>query len=166
MLRIAPLALLLVLFAPFAAAEDPPAPTRRLTDKVGILKDSEVKTLEQLLSEIESHELATAIVYIDRAVPPSETLEAYTLRLANAWKVGDAERDDGVVIFIFTDDRRMRIEVGLGLEEVLTNDEAKNIIDNKLKPAFRDGRYARGLVNALQSMAQVLDLGRSQAGRP
>ena len=57
----------------------------------------------------------------------------------------------------------MRIEVGLGLEEVLTNEESKNIIDNKLKPAFRDGRYARGLVNALQSMAQVLDVGRARA---
>ena len=155
-------ALLFLLVTSFAAAEDPPTPTRLLTDNVGILKPSEVKTLEQLLSDIEKHELATAIVYIDRAVPPSETLEAYTLRLANAWKVGDAERADGVVVFIFTDDRRMRIEVGLGLEDVLTNDEAKNIIDNKLKPAFRDGRYARGLVNALQSIAQVLDVGRAR----
>ena len=163
MQRIAPLVLLLVLFAPLAAAEDPPAPTRPLTDNVGILKPSEVNVLEKLLSDIEKHELATAIVYIDHAVPASETLEAYTLRLASAWKVGDAERDDGVVIFIFTDDRRMRIEVGLGLGEILTNEEAKNIIDNKLKPAFRDGRYARGLVNALQSMAQVLDVGRGRA---
>ena len=163
MQRIAPFALLLVLLAPFALADDPPAPTRRLTDNAGILTPAEIKTLEQLLSDIESHELATAIVYIDRAVPASETLEAYTLRLASAWKVGDAERNDGVVIFIFTNDRRMRIEVGLGLEEVLTDDEAKNIIDNKLKPAFREGRYARGLVSALQSIAQVLDLGRARA---
>ena len=166
MQRIAPFALLLVLLAPFALADDPPAPTRRLTDNAGILTPAEIKTLEQLLADIEGHELATAIVYIDRAVPASETLEAYTLRLASAWKVGDAERDDGVVIFIFTNDRRMRIEVGLGLEEALTNDEAKNIIDNKLKPAFRDGRYARGLVNAIQSMAQVLDLARTRESRP
>ncbi|HEV7240280.1 MAG TPA: TPM domain-containing protein [Thermoanaerobaculia bacterium] len=166
MQRLAPFAFLLVLFASSAGAEDPPAPTRLLTDNVGILKSSEVKELERMLSAIEKYELAKAIVYIDRAVPPSETLEAYTLRLASAWKVGDANRDDGIVIFVFVDDRRMRIEVGLGLEEVLTNDEARNIIDNKLKPAFRDGRFAQGLASALQSMAQVLDVGRARARRP
>jgi uncharacterized protein len=154
--------LLLVLLASSALAEDVPAkPTRLVTDNAGVLTSHDVTELEQHLARISKHGLAQAIVYIDRTVPPSEDLEAYTLRLANTWGVGSAERNDWVVLFVFVDDRRMRIEVGKGLEEVLTDEAAKGIIDNELRPAFRDGRFAFGLVRALDSIARTLDGGRS-----
>ncbi len=158
---VASLFLLLLLASPALSQEVPARPTRLVTDKAGVLSPGEVTQLEQHASRIGKYGLAQAIVYIDHAVPPSESLEAYTLRLANAWGVGSAERNDGVVLFVFLDDRRMRIEVGKGLEDVLTDEAAKGIIDNELRPAFRDGRFAFGLMRALDSITRTLDGARN-----
>ena len=121
----------------------------------------EVAELERSLARISKYGLAQAIVYIDKKVPAGADFEAYTLRMANAWGVGSAEKNDGIVLFVFTEDRLVRIEVGKGLEGVLTNDLAKSIIDNELRPAFRDERYAFGLSRAIDSIARTLDAARS-----
>ena len=162
MRRLLPFALLLALVSS-AAADDPPRPKHYVTDQVGILQPTEIAGLEKTLVDMEKNGLAQMIIYIDRSVPKSETLEAYTLRLADAWGVGNRERNDGVALFVFTDDRRMRIEVGLGLEGTLTNEAAMKILDNDLRPAFREGRFAQGLAQALDSIAKILDAKRASA---
>ena len=149
----------LLLLACSAAAETlPKAPDRHVTDRAGVLNQAETDELERMLTRLETDGLAQTIVYLDRAVPSSEpSLEAYTLRLANAWGVGSRKRNDGVVIFVFMNDRRMRIEVGLGLEKVLTDDVARKIIDGDLKPAFREGRFGEGLKRAIESIRRTLE---------
>ena len=163
MRNLAPALILLTALAFPAAAEDPKAPEQRVTDNAGILKELEVKQLESQLRKLSGYELAEAYVYIAESVPATEELETYTLRLMNAWELGDEELKDGLVIFVFVKDRKMRIEVGLGLEEALPNEAAKHIIDIDLKPAFRDSRYAYGLLRAIDSIARALDLARSRA---
>jgi uncharacterized protein len=143
------------------AQEVPERPARLLTDKAGVLSSVEVETLEKSLVRISRYGLAQAVVYIDRKIPAGAEFEAYTLKTANAWGVGSAEKNDGVVLFVFLDDRKMRIEVGKGLEDVLTNEVAQSIIDNELRPAFREERYGFGLVRALDTIARTLDAGRS-----
>lgn len=156
-------ALLLVLLASSALAQGttPARPQRLVTDNAKVLAGAEVAELERSLARLSKHGLAQAIVYIDKKIPQGEDFEAYTLRAANAWGVGSAEKNDGVVLFVFMDDRRMRIEVGKGLEDVLTNEVAQNIVDNELRPAFREEHYAFGLARAIDSIARTLDMGRS-----
>ncbi len=152
----------LVLFASSALAQEVPArPTKLVTDNAKLLSNSEVEEIARGLAKVSRYGLAQAIVYIDRKIPAGEDFEAYTLRAANAWGVGSAERNDGVVLFVYTEDRRMRIEVGKGLEDVLTNEVAQSIIDNELRPAFTDERYAFGIARAIDSITRTLDAGRN-----
>jgi len=166
MRRLLPFALLLALVSSAVADDLPQRPAHYVTDQVGILQPSEIAGLEKTLVDIEKNGLAQMIIYIDHSVPKSETLEEYTLRLTNAWGVGNRELNDGVALFVFTDERRMRIEVGLGLEKTLTNEAAKKILDNDLTPAFREGQFAQGLAQALDSIAKMLDVGEASARRP
>jgi uncharacterized protein len=115
-----------------------------------------METLTKDLEELDRSGLAQAIIYIDSSLPPGAVLEELTLESANAWGIGRKGADDGVAIFIFVKDRRMRIEVGRGLEKALPDDDAQSIIDEQLRPALRQGRFADGLTQAIRSIRDLL----------
>jgi uncharacterized protein len=117
---------------------------------------AEIETLTKDLEELEQSGLAQAIIYIDSSLPAGAVLEELTPQSANAWGVGRKGADDGLATFIFVKDRRMRIEVGRGLEKAISNDDAKSIIDEQLRPAFRQGRFADGLTQAIGSIRDLL----------
>jgi uncharacterized protein len=152
----------LAVFAAISSQAAPPAetalqrPTELVTDRAGVLSATEIETLTKDLEELEQSGLAQAIIYIDSSLPPGAVLEELTLQSANAWGVGRKGADDGVAIFIFVKDRRMRIEVGRGLEKAISNDDAKSIIDGQLRPALRQGRFADGLIQAIGSIRDLL----------
>ena len=98
------------------------------------------------------------LVYVAPSLPPGESLEEFTLRAANAWGVGHAGVDDGLVIFVFVTDRKVRIEVGLGLESVISDEAAGRIIAEHIAPAFRREAYGEGLRNAVQELTRLLAL--------
>jgi uncharacterized protein len=131
-------------------------PTELVTDRAGVLSATEIETLTNDLEELEQSGLAQAIIYIDSSLPPGAVLEELTLQSANAWGVGRKGADDGVAIFIFVKDRRMRIEVGRGLEKAISDDDAKSIIDEQLRPAFRQDRFADGLTQAIGRIRDLL----------
>lgn len=83
-------------------------------------------------------------------------LEDLTLRSVNAWGIGRKGLDDGVALFVFMKDRKLRIEVGLGLESNITNEAAKAIIDERIAPAFRQKQYAKGLHDAIDHVRTLL----------
>jgi uncharacterized protein len=138
-----------------------PRPTELVTDRAGVLSDTEIETLTKDLQELEQSGLAQAIIYVDSSLPPGAVLEELTLQSVNAWGVGRKGADDGVAIFIFVKDRRMRIEVGRGLENAISDDDAKSIIDEQLRPALRQGRFADGLT---QTIGRIRDLLSTKAG--
>ena len=111
-----------------AAVPLPPAPVRYVTDAAGVIPDDREAALN---AKLEQHDRDTSnqiIVYVDRKVPAGTTLEEMGLEAIRTWKVGQAKKDNGAILFLFIDDRRSRIEVGYGLEGFLTDARSKQIL--------------------------------------
>ena len=83
-------------------------------------------------------------------------IEDYSFRVANQWKIGDAERHDGVLLLIAPKEKQVRIEVGKGLEKVLTDDISKKIITDKMLPHFRKGNYEAAAQAGVDALTEVL----------
>lgn len=85
-----------------------------------------------------------------------ESLEGFSIRLAQAWRIGQKGLDNGVIFLVFIDDRKMRIEVGYGLEANLTDAIASSILRNVVAPRFREGRIADGIGAGLDAIDQAI----------
>jgi uncharacterized protein len=133
----------------------PPPPSRRVNDYAGILSAGDRERLEHKLAEREGPTSNQVVVAIFRSLE-GENLEDYSIRLAQAWRVGQKSLDNGVIFLVFLDDRKMRIEVGYGLEATLTDATAGSIIRDVVAPRFRDKRYAEGVEAGLDAIGQAI----------
>ena len=118
----------------------PPAPGRWATDLAGFLSR---RTVEALDARLEAYERQTGhqlLVWIGRTIGEDAALEDWAVRTFEAWKVGRKGIDDGLVLFILAEDRKIRIEVGYGLEDKVPDIYAFRVIDNILAPGIRAGR--------------------------
>src|SRR5207244_8978379 len=86
-----------------------------------------------------------------------ETIEQYSIRVADAWKVGRKKIDDGALMVIAKNDRHLRIEVGYGLEGALTDVTTRRIIDEVITPKFKSGDFAGGVTAGVNRMIRVID---------
>jgi uncharacterized protein len=114
----------------------PPAPTQWVTDNVGLLSSG---TRDSLNHRLENYEHTTGhqiIVWIGNTTGDTP-LEEWTINAFTAWKIGRKGLDDGAVLFLFTQDRKVRIEVGYGLEPVLTDAISSEIIRHDIEPQMR-----------------------------
>jgi uncharacterized protein len=128
-----------------------PAPNDYVTDFPKILSIEQTAALERSLSAIEKTGRAQIFVYIANELG-EHVLEELTLRSANAWGIGDRKKDNGLVIFLFLKERRIRIEVGIGLNKIITDEFAKTVIKEDMVPAFRKGQFGEGLSAAVDSI--------------
>lgn len=127
-----------------AGAQDVPKLDARVNDHAGLLTGEQVVALERKLQRYEQetgHQFALLTV---RSLDGG-SLEGFSIRVVEAWQLGDESRDDGVLMLIVPDDRKMRIEVGYGLEGAIPDATAAQIIRNVLGPAFRAGDFALGI---------------------
>ncbi|HXH82024.1 MAG TPA: TPM domain-containing protein [Candidatus Tectomicrobia bacterium] len=129
----------------------PPAPTARVNDYARLLGDAERQRLEATLAERERATGAQMVIAIFPSLE-GEDLEDFSIRLAEQWRIGQKGLDNGVILLVFVQDRRMRMEVGYGLEPVLTDLEAGQIIREAVAPRFRQGRWAEGLHAAIDAV--------------
>jgi uncharacterized protein len=147
--RILPaLILIAVTFAPASAAEViPPAPTTYVTDQSGVLSKQTLAQLNQQLDRFERDTSNQFVVAIYPHMQSDDDIAAYSVRVFRAWKIGQAEnhRGNGVLLLIFTQDRKLRIATGYGLEGALPDYLAKKIIDNEITPRFKQGDYNGGV---------------------
>jgi uncharacterized protein len=135
-----------------AAAVDPPreglqpipALSARVTDLTGTLSGAERQALEAKLADWEARTTNQLVVLIVPTTKP-ETIEEYSLRVAEAWKIGQKGKDNGAVFLIAKNDKQMRIEVGYGLEGDLTDVAARRIIGDTVAPLFSQGQFAAGI---------------------
>jgi uncharacterized protein len=130
----------------------PPKPDRYVTDRAGVLPANRAEALNQKLEQFERDTSNQILVWIDRKIPENFTLEDFTVRAAQKWKAGQAKTDNGAVLFVFIDDRKLRIEVGYGLEGVLPDITANRIIQNEIVPRFRSGDYPGGIEAGVDAM--------------
>jgi uncharacterized protein len=142
---------LVLLSALARAADAPPPPTRYFNDYAGLVAQADAERLDAALRRFDQ-ETSSQILTVIYPELPSASMEDFTVRAAQSWRVGQKKLDNGVVLFVFVKDRKARLEVGYGMEGALPDALAKRIIEQKLVPAFAAGRYAQGLEAALEAV--------------
>jgi uncharacterized protein len=157
-LRSQAIALAFVVLASIAAAQPqaPPPPANFFTDTTGVVPADAAATIEQRLRDFEKATSNQILVVVADRVPDGyASLEEYTNRTAQAWRVGNKGRDNGAVLFVFTGDRKIRIEVGYGLEGALPDALASRIINDEITPEFRSGNYGAGLLAGVDAIIKA-----------
>jgi uncharacterized protein len=143
---------------PFAAAADVAVPplSGRVVDQTGTLSASDAANLTQRLKDLETRKGSQVAVLIVPTTQP-ETIEQFAIRVAEAWKIGRKKIDDGALLVVAKDDRKLRIEVGYGLEGALPDVSARRIIDEFIVPRFRTGDFAGGISAGVDRIIRSVD---------
>ena len=127
-----------------------------VTDVAGILSPDQSAALDAKLRAFEQGKGSQVAVLIVPSTRPEE-IEQYAIRVAEAWKLGREGVDDGALLLVAVEDRRVRIEVGYGLEGVLPDATANRIIDDEIVPRFRAGDYYGGITAGVDRMLRVIE---------
>jgi uncharacterized protein len=148
---------LLLCWASGAAAEVAVPPlTGRVIDLTGTLSSDEIATQSQRLKDLQTRKGSQVAVLIVPTTQP-ETIEQYSLRVAETWKIGRRKIDDGALLVVAKNDHRLRIEVGYGFEGALTDVTARRIIDEVIAPRFKSGDFAGGIDAGITRIIGVID---------
>ncbi len=127
-----------------------------VTDLTGTLSSEQQGTLEQRLNAFQVRKGAQiAVLIVDSTLP--ESIEQYALRVAEQWKLGRADADDGLLLLVAKQDRALRIEVGYGLEGVINDATARRVISEYITPKFRDGDYFGGISAGIERLIALVD---------
>jgi uncharacterized protein len=152
-----------------AQAKIPPSPGRWATDEAGFLSPQAVTALDSRLENFERQTGHQVLVYIGRTLGEGAVIEDWAVKTFEAWKVGRRGLDDGLVLFILAEDRKMRIEVGYGLEDRVPDIRASRVINDILVPGFRAGRPDEAVDKAVSALLGYITGGEVPAdeqGRP
>lgn len=153
-------ALWILFWACAAVAQAQQAPgfpplTGRVVDQAGMLDAQTKARLEQMLK---AHEQATSEQVVVATIPSLQgrSIEEYGYQLGRHWGIGQKGKDNGALLLVSRDDRKVRIEVGYGLEDRLTDAQSFLIINQVIVPAFRQGQFAQGINEGASAMLKVL----------
>jgi len=152
------LTILLLFLLPFSVAAEEvavPALTARVTDLTNTLTAEQKSALEAKLQALESQKGSQISVLLVPTTKPEE-IEQYSIRVTDQWKLGRKKIDDGVLLLIAKDDRRVRLEVGYGLEGALPDVLAKRIIAEDITPHFKQGDYYGGIIAGITRIDAVI----------
>lgn len=147
-------AILILLFGLRAFANEviPPAPERYFNDYAGVVSPSTASQLNTTLENFERQTSDQILVVIYPKMQSDSSIEDYTVRVARSWQVGQKEKNNGAVLFVFVQDRAMFIQVGYGLEGVLPDALCKRIIDEQISPRFHGGDFDSGCTAGVQAI--------------
>ncbi|HNP19292.1 MAG TPA: YgcG family protein [Fulvivirga sp.] len=127
----------------------------RVTDETNTLNTNEKQALENYLQSLEQEKGSQVAVLIVATTEP-EPIEDYAIRVAEKWKLGRKGVDDGVLLLIAKDDRRLRIEVGYGLEGAITDAQSRRIIEDYITPNFKQGNFVGGINEGVAAIAKLI----------
>lgn len=152
-------ACLLALWSALAVAQDlvaVPKLERRVTDLTGTLTAEQIASLGQRLEAFERTQGSQIAVLMVPTTKP-EAIEQYAIRVADAWKVGRAKVDDGLIVVVAKNDQRLRIEVGYGLEGVVPDAVARRIIREIIAPHFLAGDFYGGISDGVERLIKLVE---------
>ena len=151
------LAVLLIVLAGSvaAAALQVPAPEAYVQDRAELLGPETERKLEAALQQLDEAE-STQIAVLTIPSLEGESLEEYALAVAERWGIGSRQQDNGALLLIARNERRIRIEVGYGLEHLLTDLVTGRIIDHEITPHFRQGDFDGGVIAGVQAMVKAV----------
>ncbi|HEY5894108.1 MAG TPA: TPM domain-containing protein [Chthoniobacterales bacterium] len=130
----------------------PPKPTRYVSDRALVLDDATSEALNQRLANFERETSNQIVVAIFSRLPEGAEIAQYATEVFHAWGVGQKDKDNGAVLFIFQADRKLFIATGRGLEGALPDATCKQIIESEIVPRFRQNDYAGGIRAGVESM--------------
>jgi uncharacterized protein len=132
-----------------------PTLAARVTDLTATLTSEQSAALEAATAAIERDKGAQVVIVLLPTTRP-ESIEQFGIRLAEAWRIGRKGVNDGVIVIVAKDDRKMRIEVAYGLEGAIPDALAKRIVDETMAPRFKQGDFAGGLRAAVDDLARLI----------
>jgi len=147
-----------VLLAGLALAAEVAVPPlkARVIDLTHTLSTSQAQTLESRLRDFERGKGSQIAVLMLPSTQP-ETIEEYSIRVAEAWKIGRARVDDGVILVIAKNDRKLRVEVGRGLEGAIPDAVAKRVVSDVITPLFRSGDFYGGIAAGTDALMKLIE---------
>lgn len=156
MLRWLTFCLLALLALPVLAEQIAVPPlTARVTDQTGTLTSEQISILEQRLQQLETTKGSQIAVLI---IPTTgdETIDQYSIRVVEQWKLGRKKVDDGVLLLVAKNDRKLRLEIGYGLEGALPDVVAKRIIADVISPHFKQGDFYGGIIAGITRVDAII----------
>jgi len=152
-----------------STAQEPTLATPQafITDSVGVIDAPTRRQLEALLTELQAKTGAEVAIVVVRSTQPLSAFD-YAMKIAEQWRPGSRQRDNGVVFLVAIDDRQMYILTGYGVEGVLPDGRVGEIRDRLVRPQFRGGNYSAGIRDATREIASILaaDAGVELTGVP
>jgi uncharacterized protein len=146
----------LVAMSIYAAEVIPPKPAAYFNDYAGVVSKEAANRFNEQLAQFERDTSNQVVVAVFPKMQSDSDIADYTQRVAQAWGVGQKEQRNGVVLFVFTQDRKMFIQVGYGLEGALPDLTAFDITEHRIKPHFRNNDYEGGLAEGIDSIFKAI----------
>src|SRR4051812_12910176 len=140
----------------FAAEVIPAKPAGYFNDYASVVPREKALALNEKLAQFERETSNQVLAAVFRKMETDSDIADYTHRIAESWKVGQADKRNGAVLFVFIDDRKMFIQVGYGLEGALPDITAFDITERHIKPRFRTGDYAGGLDEGVDLILEAI----------
>jgi uncharacterized protein len=134
----------------------PPKPDRYFNDYAGVVSKSAAQQFNEQLAQFERETSNQIVVAVFSKMESDSSIEDYTYRVKDFWKVGQRDRNNGAVLFVFVQDRKMYIQAGYGLEGVLPDATCFDITEYQIKPHFRTGDYEGGLAAGIDSILKAV----------
>ena len=139
-----------------AAEVIPPKPDRYFNDYASVVSKETAQRFNEQLAQFERETSDQVVVAVWQTMPSESSIEDFTQRTFQAWTVGQKAKNNGVVLFVFVEDRRMRIQPGYGLEGALPDITCDQIIRNGIAPRFRSGDYEGGLATGIDLIFKAI----------
>lgn len=133
----------------------PPSPRQYVTDEAGVISPGVIAQLNQRLGAFEKATSNQIVAVVYPKLPEGASLEDYAQRLYSAWKIGSKKNANGVLILVFVQDHKIRIQPGYGLEGSMPDALCSRIIRETMAPAFRSGNYSAGLASGITAVMQA-----------
>jgi len=134
------------------ASEVPAKPTHYFNDYASLIDQRTAQQLDRRLGDFEQQTSNQILVVIYPALPVSTAIEDFALTAFRAWKPGQQGRNNGAILFVFVEDRKMRISTGYVMEAALPNEVCKRIVSDKMAPRFQAGDFSGGVSAAVNAM--------------
>jgi uncharacterized protein len=137
------------------ALKVPEKPGDHVTDYTATLSSNNIFALNQKLANYEEKTTNQIAVLIIQSLE-GDNLEDYSIRLADKWKIGQKGKDNGVILLVVKKDRRLRIEVGYGLEHLITDSKSGSIVRNTIIPLLRENKFFEGINNGIDDIIKTI----------
>jgi uncharacterized protein len=147
---------LLIFLALSAFADDIPGYSGYVNDYAGVISEKDKASMEDVAKEVEEKTGAQIAVLTVRTMTPYTSIDDFSMAVAEKWKVGEKGKDTGIIIVLAMEERKIRIDVGYGLEGIFNDARVGRILDNNIIPYFRGGDFSAGLRRGMFKIADTI----------